>query len=351
MPSIIDADTHVDESEATWASLEGSKHVPVTVSPSGEALDLSGRSKLRNRWWLVEGRLQTRQIRDDAHHPTRERRELADIEGRLEDMDRLGVATQVVFPTFFIRYGASDTETEAALAGAYNRWIAERCALSNGRLQWAVVLPLRDPDRAVAELQWAKANGACAIYRRGFDLDKPADDPHFFPVYEAANDLDLPLCFHTGHPLPGREWDRGYPVMSAFTAVVGSELPSKFPKLRFGFVEAGASWIPYALSQLAMLQRQQQLHERPSNFELAQDLFRTDRLYVTIDPVDYVEHLLDFGTEDNLMVGTDYCHSDQSANLAALDEVQRWADEGRISEAVARKILETNARNFYGLAS
>ena len=57
---------------------------------------------------------------------------------------------------------------------------------------------------------------------------------------------------------------------------------------------------------------------------------------------------LEFGTEDNLIVGTDYCHTDPSANLAALDEIQRWADEGRISESVARKILETNAKQLYG---
>jgi len=290
-------------------------------------------------------------FRDDAHHPAQERRELADIQGRLEDMDRMGVETQVIFPTFFIRYGASNAESEEALTSSYNRWIAERCAMSGGRLQWAAVLPLLDADKAVAELQWAKDNGACAVFRRGYDLEKPASDPHFFPTYEAAAALDIPVCFHTGHPLPGREWDRGFPVMGAFIAVVAAGLPDKFPDLRFGFIEAGASWIPYALSQLAMQKRSQHLQGRASTFELSKDLFRADRLFVTADPVDHVEHLLEFGTEDNLMVGTDYCHSDPSANLAALEEVQGWADQGRVSDAVVGKILETNARGFYGLTS
>ena len=31
------------------------------------------------------------------------------------------------------------------------------------------------------------------------------------------------------------------------------------------------------------------------------------------------------------MIGTDYSHTDISANLSALDEVRGWADEGRIS--------------------
>lgn len=358
---VIDADTHVDETEATWQSLvdAGSKYVPVTVSPDaqvesattarpeGGGVRIAG--AIGNRWWLVESRLQPRVIRDEIHHPLRERRELDDVPGRLDDMDRMCVQTQIVFPTFFIRYGTDDPASEAALTGAYNRWLAERCALSGGRLRWAAVLPLLDPDRAVAELRWAKEHGACAIFKRGYDLEKPVSDPHFFPVYEEADSLEMPLCIHTGHPLPGREWDRGFPVQGAFIAVVTAGLPRKFRRLKFGFIEAGAAWIPYGMSSLGMLQRSQQLHERAASFELKKDLFREDRLFVTIDPVDHIEHLLDFGTEDNLMVGTDYCHSDPSANLAALDEVKRWASEGRISDGVARKILETNAKAFYGL--
>jgi hypothetical protein len=49
------------------------------------------------------------------------------------------------------------------------------------------------------------------------------------------------------------------------------------------------------------------------------------------------------------MIGTDYSHTDISANLSALDEVRGWIDEGRISNTQAHKILATNSRAFYGL--
>jgi predicted TIM-barrel fold metal-dependent hydrolase len=351
MPSIIDADTHVDECEATWKNLEGAnaKYIPVTVLPSPEGVPAGVLDASRSRWWMVEDRLQARAVRDDVHHPLRERRELDDVPGRLQDMDRMGVEMQVIFPTFFIRYNTSNTEAEVALTTTYNRWIAERCAASNGRLRWVAVLPMLRADDAVEELRWAKAHGACGFVKRGYDLEKPVNDPHFYPIYEEAAALDMPLCIHTGHPLPGREWDRGFPVMAAFTALITSHLPDKFPKLRFGFIEAGASWVPYTMSQLAAQQRSHQLHERAHTMDLKKDLFRTNRLFIAIDPVDDIEYLLTFGTEDNLMIGTDYCHSDISANLSALEEVQRWADEGRISDTVAHKILVTNAREFYGL--
>jgi predicted TIM-barrel fold metal-dependent hydrolase len=135
-------------------------------------------------------------------------------------------------------------------------------------------------------------------------------------------------------------------------ALVSSGLPKKFPKLRFGLIESGASWIPYTVSQLGAVRRQTlrgQQTRLPRLYELEPNMFRDNRLFVTIDPIDDIESLLKFGTEDNLMIGTDYSHTDISANLSALDEVRGWAEQGIISQAQAKKILETNSQAFYGL--
>ena len=136
---------------------------------------------------FVEDRLWPRAVRDGARHPAREKREPYDVEGRLKDMDRMGVHAQVLFPAFFIRYNTTNPEAEAALAKSYNRWLAGRCAHSNGRLRWAAVLPFLDTDDTVDELRWAKAHGACGFFKRGFDLYKQVSDPHFFPVYEGSS--------------------------------------------------------------------------------------------------------------------------------------------------------------------
>ena len=354
MPSVIDADTHVDESEATWQGLEGetAKYMPMTVTPSAESPVPGGLNRFNSRWWLVEGRLQSRATRDAEHHPPRAARELEDVQLRLQQMDQMGVDVQVIFPTFFIRYGAEDPAAEAALAKTYNRWMAEKCAPTNGRLRWAAVLPLLDAGKAIEELRWAKDHGACGIFKRGYDLDKRVSDPHFFPLYEEAEALNMPVCIHTGHPLPSHEWDRGFPIIASLTTLITAGIPDKFPNLRFGLIEAGASWIPYTISQLAAQDRARERRvgrQRDLDFDFTKDLFRANRVFVTMDPIDDVEYLLQFGTEDNLMIGTDYSHSDISANLTNLDEVRSWADQGKISQTVARKILEDNPRTFYGL--
>lgn len=348
---VIDADTHVDECEDTWEYLTeaDAKFAPVTVTSTAPAT--AGRvNAARSRWWLAEGQLVPRAIRDDEHYPPQAARELHEVQVRLQDMDRMGVDVQVLFPTFFIRYGnASHPAAEEAVTMAYNRWIAERCAPTNGRLRWIAQLPLLDTNKAVDQLRWAKDHGAVGLYKRGYDLETPVTDPRFFPIYEEASALDMPVCIHTGHPLPGREWDRGFPLMAAFIGLVMSGLPRKFPQLRFGFIESGASWVPYALSQLAMNQRSLALHERAQTFDLTRDLLRENRLFVAMDPVDDIEYLVRLGAEDNLMIGTDYGHGDISANRSALDEVHGWVDSERISESVAKKILETNPQAFYGL--
>jgi len=61
------------------------------------------------------------------------------------------------------------------------------------------------------------------------------------------------------------------------------------------------------------------------------------------------ETLFKYGTEDSLMIGTDYSHADQSAEIQALDVIEQRAEKGDISATVARKIRDDNPRRFYGL--
>ena len=84
-------------------------------------------------------------------------------------------------------------------------------------------------------------------------------------------------------------------------------------------------------------------------YELAPELFRENRAFITVDLIDDIESILKFGTEDNLLIGTDYSHTDISANLDALGGVQSWVDEGRLSDSQAQKMLDTNSVAFYGL--
>jgi hypothetical protein len=74
-----------------------------------------------------------------------------------------------------------------------------------------------------------------------------------------------------------------------------------------------------------------------------------NRFYVTCDTEDDIPYLLTFGGEDNLMIGTDYSHSDPSAEMLAHRVVTEMGQTGIISPVAAAKIVGENGRRFYGM--
>ena len=349
---IVDADTHVDENEDTWRYLATSeaKYKPVTVVPTEE---MGGRTAPGyNRYWLIDGQLHVRRVRDDIRTGTTEvTRELKDVPARVRHMDELGVDIHVIYPTLFLQYLTSNPDAQIALCKSYNRWLAEKCGESNGRLRWVALLPYLAIDAAIDELRWASDRGTAGFFKLASDLGRRVTDPYFFPVYEQANELGMPMCIHTGSGAPGHATlapAEGIPVNipEAFYGIVFHGLADKFPNLRFGFIEAGASWIPYVLDRLhARRERMAWAY----TFDDKEDLFRQSRFFVTCQTVEDLPYLLQFGTEDNLMLGTDYSHADASAEIKSLEILQAWGDKGKISKEAVRKILDDNPRSFYRL--
>ena len=111
--SIIDADTHIDETEATWEYLRDfeQEFKPTTQYPS--RVDPT---KTPVRYWLIDGHLQMRFVRDDNNtRTTVETRELLDVQKRLRDMDAMGTQVQVLYPTLFLMEATERPEVSTAL--------------------------------------------------------------------------------------------------------------------------------------------------------------------------------------------------------------------------------------------
>jgi predicted TIM-barrel fold metal-dependent hydrolase len=188
--------------------------------------------------------------------------------------------------------------------------------------------------------------------------DRRVTDSYFFPLYEEASALDLPVCFHTGSADPPSSVRRqalrlfGLNVVDSCFSVVFSGLPQQFPKLRWGFIESGSAWIPYVLGELwSTLDRTAWAFDSLAfSMDDVRDLFRKNRLYVACQSHEDIPYILQFGTENHLMIGTDFSHADQSAEIGALDGIRRMAEEGRITNDQARRILEDNPMTFYGLS-
>src|SRR5581483_826627 len=352
----IDADAHVDESDATWEYMDAAEqHLkPLTLTgPENTALS-SGDSRV-HRLWLLDGRVQLRRTRNDARSGTTGAvRELADVEGRVRHLDRLGIDVQVLYPTVLLGAVAARPEVEVALCRSYNRWIAQATERSRGRLRWVAVVPLLDMDEALRQLRWAKDHGACGVLKRGIEHGKVISDPCFFPLYEEAMRLDLPICIHVGpgdprvaalSPFEGTSRFEK-PFLSAFECLIVYGLPDRFPTLRVGFIETMASWLPYVIADLS---DRNTFNRNSQPWSLQADLLRRSRIYVAVQTSEDLPYLLKFGTEDNLLVGTDYTPEDQSAVLGVFQHFEDMAGRGEIPRAVVPKMFEDNPRAFYGL--
>jgi uncharacterized protein len=350
----IDADTHIDETEQTWEYLDEAdrRFKPISFDLEGGEPMGPGDGR-RHRVWVIAGNARLRRFRsDELTGTTRETRELLDVNARLRHMDQLGIEVQALYPTTFLHTATDRPDVELALCRSYNRWLADRTSSSGGRLRWVALAPYLSIDRAVEELRFAKDHGACGVMKKGVECDdRSAGDPYFFPVYEEANRLDLPICIHQGIGNPSITNAAEPPakvaqlnVLSAFSSLASVSVPEMFPRLRFGFIEAGASWIPYLIKESGMRGKAAQ-----SSYDFKTGFLAHNRFYVTCDTEDDIPYLLSFGAEDYLMIGTDYTHVDQSAEMRAHSVIMDMAQRGDFSATVAEKIVSDNARAFYGL--
>jgi predicted TIM-barrel fold metal-dependent hydrolase len=360
---IIDADTHIDETEATWDFMRESDLAfkPATTYPPDPNPKLPPA-----RYWMIDGKRQVRFIRSDKDSGTTVgTRELLDVKARLRHMDELGTDIQVIYPTLFLMEASEKPDLNAAMRRSYNRWLADRCAQAGGRLRWVCMPPLQSMDEALTEMRWAKEHGACGVLKKGDrEAGKYPAHPYFEPFYAEAERLDLPICIHTGSGVPdfspAREFSHGQfmrtkaAVINGVIGLILHKIPAKFPKLRIGCIEAGSMWAPFVAYDLRRQQYRQA--DRSSagvlgvpKIELGRNVFKENRVYITCQVDEDLPYILQCVGEDNLMIGSDYTHRDPSMELEFRKILQQRADKGEIPQPVVQKILYDNPKTFYAL--
>ncbi|MGH7769703.1 MAG: amidohydrolase family protein [Candidatus Binatia bacterium] len=357
MPT-IDADAHVVESEHTWDFIDSSdqKYRPLIVRPRGE----NG-----GEYWFVDGKIRglvriVMTAQDLAEvsertgrvmHTPRETREMENVPARLKHMDELGIDVQVLYPTIFIEMVTEKPAMEIAITKGYNRWLADIYRQGKGRLRWICVLPLLDISAALDELKFCKHNGAVGVFMRGIEGHRLITDPYFYPLYDQMSRLDMAVGVHVGNGNPenvnlvsqynggGSFWKFRLPVIGGFQSVIMSEVPALFPKLRFHWAEAAAQWIPYVIKDL---QRRWGAIKK----ELPENPMKEYRQYVSCQTDDDVDYILRYAGEDNLVIGTDYGHNDQSTEIEALRNLKQ---QGSITGRQYEKITYHNPKNLFAL--
>jgi uncharacterized protein len=346
----IDSDAHVIETARTFDYMDASerKFAPIVVTQTSGEARKNNSGGVHKEHWLIDNTAIPKDKLVDAATPD-EARDMTDITKRLKHMDELEVDVQVLYPTMFLRPLTMRPHIYLAMAKSYNRWLADIWKQAHGRLRWVAIPPLLTIGKVRDELAWAKENGACGVFMNSLEFDRQLSDPYFFPLYKAAEELDLPICLHAGiNSFTVHDFfiDDAFSkfklsIVGAFHTLVMQGIPGMFPKVRWGFIEVSAQWIPYVLKDLGHRLKR-------AGRRLPQDPLKALNFYVACEVNDDLAMILPYAGEDNLVIGTDYGHSDSSTEIEALRLMKR---DSRIPAHVIDKILDDNPRKLYGLTN
>jgi uncharacterized protein len=196
---------------------------------------------------------------------------------RGQALDLLGFKAQIVFSSFCARPIFEATPDVAyAAAQAHNRAMAAFCD-ADRRLIGVAIVPLDDPERALAEIDRATALGLGAVW---VSADPPGGRSPGHPAHEriwgTLAERGLPFILHVGSaPLsiaapwmndgyPGRVTARGgaevigskdltvihHAAQRFISTLVLDGVLERFPALRGGVIEIGAGWAPDMIRRL-----------------------------------------------------------------------------------------------------
>jgi len=222
-------------------------------------------------------------------------------EDRPAALDLLGFASQLVFTTFCLGNFGLDEGGNIDLcygaAQAHNRMMTDFCAVDARFLATAYV-PLADFARAASAADEAISLGAKALLIPSrCPKDYSPSHVAFDPVWAKAQEAGIPILFHVGgeeklNPAyfvngapPVKDFHGGeenftsvsfmpipYSVMQTLAAMIIDGVMDRFPRLKFGAIELGASWLPGWMRSMdsahqAFFKNEERLHRlsaRPS---------------------------------------------------------------------------------------
>lgn len=218
-------------------------------------------------------------------------------------LDLLGFSSQLIFTTWCLgNFGLEESgqiDLAYATAAAHNRMMVDFCSVDRRFLSTGYV-PLADLERAPKAAREAIDLGCKALLIPS--RCPPGHSPShvaFDSIWAMAEEAGLPIVFHVGgeEKLNADYFNNGLPrvkdfhggeenftsvsymqipvsVMNTLAALIFDGVLDRFPKLKFGAIELGASWLPGWMRNMDSAtgafikneERLQKLSMKPSEF-------------------------------------------------------------------------------------
>jgi aminocarboxymuconate-semialdehyde decarboxylase len=275
-----------------------------------------------------------------------------DLEARLAEMERthmdMGVLT-LTTPGVHVEERARGIH----LAQIVNDSFAEIQTQYPQKFCPLATLPLQDPQAAADELERAVTK----LGLRGAMLfanvnGKPIHHKEYWPLYETAARLDVPLMLHPTSP-PGVEAYQEYRVTAlvgflvdttlAITLLMFEGVLEAFPMIKFVLGHLGGT-IPYIAERIdrgyeAYAEARKNISQKPSFY------FKRNCYYDTVNfERNALQFAIDFAGADHVVLGSDYPHQ-----IGDMDKAVKVIQTLPIADDVRRAVLGGNAARLLKL--
>jgi uncharacterized protein len=393
---VVDVDSHLSEPPTLWLDRlpkrwqEIAPRVVPTDTSSGDMWMIDGRP-LSPAWGLAPAGWKdgfpshprvVEEVDPAAYDPV----------ARVQRLDEFGIAAQLIYPNVLGTHirtvrTVGDSAFQFAVFRAYNDFLADFAATAPGRFVPIATVPFYDIEESVRELHRCAGlghKGLLLANRPELAGLPPLKDPHWDPLFRAAQELGMSVNFHVGFAMAAPQGESTDPeqerlwkafhdgkahavlpdiikntVVAIFMSNAGaiadlilSGLCERFPDLPFVSVESGFGYVPWLLEALDW---QWLNYSGPAVLPerlLPSDYFRR-QIYTTFwfESESMRTQVDDWA--DNLMFETDFPHptciapGPASTSPTARNLIEQ--NLAGLSDATRRKVLSSTAARLYHL--
>lgn len=273
---------------------------------------------------------------------------------RIAKMDEAGIEVQVVSLT---APGVEQSEAGDAIALARdaNDYVAEAVRRYPSRFAGFAAIATPDPGAAARELERCIGIGFKGAMINGHVRDRYLDDRFFWPIFECAEALGVPLYLHPAQP-PQAVIDRSYSGFSrdvtfmfanagfgwhietaihAVRIILGGVF-DRFPKLQLMLGHLGET-LPF------MIQRLDNMQPTITGLKKPISAYLRENVHYTLSGFNFMPAFLTLMLEmgvDRIMFSADHPYSSMSGARSFLDRLPvSPADRGKIAHGNAESLL------------
>jgi uncharacterized protein len=286
---------------------------------------------------------------------------LADVsEGRIAEMDEAGIDVQVLSLN---SPGVEQLPPEEAvsLARSSNDSLAKAVERHPDRFAGFAAIPTSAPEKAAGELErTVREFGFKGALINGHSRGRYLDDTFFWPIFERAEALGVPIYLHPTMPpqpvtqtyyignfpdtsmtpggFPGAAW--GWHIETAVHVIrlVLAGVFDKYPKFQLVMGHLGEG-LPFFLQRLDRI-----LSVQATKLDRAFASYLRENVHYTISGFNFIQPFLDLFLQvgvDRIMLSADYPYAPMSEAVAFLNQLPiSPEDKKRIAHKNAQRLLK-----------